>query len=665
MNRFNGHAVCVAAFLMFTTARGNAQQPAIPDTASRKPVRIEEITVTATPSRRSDPASSVSVPRLLFRAVPALNTYDRLRQVAGLEVHDQGQGPGFASNASLRGFTSDHSTDIALWIDGVPINETVNGHAEGSNDWNLMFPQAVQSIEIFKGPTSALYGNFALAGVVNVRTLERTHGTEFQAQGGSYGRVEASVLSGWDKEHSGGVLALRGVREAGWRPNSGYQLGQGHFRVNRDLSSTTTMDAGVELYAAGWDSPGFLTAGQFDAGEFDHVTDPSDGGFKRRAQERVSVRAVSGPRVWRSTAYATQARWQLFLTTPPEGGTTEGSGSELEEEDRRFGFGATTALTWVGRNTEFTVGAEGRWDHADYENWFVTHRVRDSAQDLIGATQASGAVFLQSAGQIVPWLRFSAGGRVDLLNARVTPDGAERATATRALVSPKVGLLARLPCEIAVYANLSRGFRQTDGVIRDPDLPFITAWSYETGLKLDRDRFSATAAVFRMDVSNEQTFDPITLASVSGGASRRQGLELSLQSSLGSLARLRTDWTFVDAKYRRLVSEDGDTLSGARVFNTAKYIGSAVLDLEPPQTPWRLQVGGNVVGPYSPFDAPGESEPAYVLFHATGEYSLRRIVISVGIRNVLNRRYVELKAGDFIVPGQPRTVTVGLRYTTP
>ena len=191
----------------------------------------------------------------------------------------------------------------------MPINEPVNGHAEGYNDWSLMFPQAVQSIEIFKGPTSPLYGNFAMAGVVNVRTLERTGRTEFQASGGSYGQIDASLLSGWDREHSGGVVALRGMREEGWRPNSGYKLGQGHLRGVRDLSATTTIDAGVELYAAGWDSPGFLTTDQFAAREFSHISDATDGGFKHRAQERVSLRVLSGSRLWRSTVYATQGRW--------------------------------------------------------------------------------------------------------------------------------------------------------------------------------------------------------------------------------------------------------------------------------------------------------------------------------------------------------------------
>ena len=149
-----------------------------------------------------------------------------LRQTAGVEVHLQGQGPGFASDASLRGFSSDHSTDLALWVDGVPINEPVNGHAEGYNDWSVLFPGGIQDIDVIHGPTSALFGNFALAGVVNVRTLERMRGTEVTASGGSFGRAEAMVLTGFDRgREGGGVLGAHFQREDGFRPNSRYDFG--------------------------------------------------------------------------------------------------------------------------------------------------------------------------------------------------------------------------------------------------------------------------------------------------------------------------------------------------------------------------------------------------------------------------------------------------------
>src|ERR1043166_141317 len=512
-------ALARAAVLLCTgTPLLAAQQPQPADTALGKPARIGEITVTAAPAPRSDAASSASVLAAVWRAAPALNPYDRRRQVAGLEVHDQGQGPGFASDASLRGFSSDHSTDLALWIDGVPINEPVNGHAEGYNDWSLMLPQAIRSIEVFKGPTNPLYGNFAMAGAINVRTLERARGTNADLAAGAYGRGEGAGLSGWDRGGSGGVVALRGLREDGWRPHSGYQLGQAHLRAVRDLSARTTLDAGVELYAAGWDSPGFLTAEQFAAGDFRRVSDPTDGGFKHRAQERVSLRVVGGPALmWRSTLYATQGRWQLLLTTPPEGGTTEGSGSQLEEEDRRYGLGGTSALTWAGGGAEVTLGVEGRWDHSDYQNWFVTARRRDSAQDLVGAAQASGALFLQSSEELGPHLRLSLGGRVDARQARVTPTGGELATDTRAVGSPQAGLLAHSSRGVDLYANVSRGFRQSDGVIRDPRLPFITAWSYEAGLKLDRGPVTASAAGFGMDRSEEHTYELPSRCGISQG----------------------------------------------------------------------------------------------------------------------------------------------------
>ena len=88
MKRIYGPALAAVALLALSAGNGAAQQPVTPDTTARKPSQLDEITVTAAPARRNEPASSVSIPRLLFRAVPALNSYDRLRQVGGLEVHD-------------------------------------------------------------------------------------------------------------------------------------------------------------------------------------------------------------------------------------------------------------------------------------------------------------------------------------------------------------------------------------------------------------------------------------------------------------------------------------------------------------------------------------------------------------------------------------------------
>jgi len=656
----------VLAALLLLPVSLPAQQDSVHqhgDSLSRQPHQLHEITVTTTPVLRHDPQTAVQVTRDEFLRVPAIDTYDALRQTAGLEVHEQGQGPGFASDAALRGFSSDHSTDLALWIDGVPMNEPVNGHAEGYNDWSVLFPQAVRDITVTAGPTSPLFGNFALAGAVNVRTLERMSGTSGDLSGGSYGRLDGSILSGFDGEHSGGVFGLRGVREDGWRPNSGYHLGQGHARVVRDLSETATVDAGVELYGAGWDSPGFLTVDQFDRGAFDSVSNPTDGGFKRRAQERVSLRVVTpGGLVWRSTLYSTQGRWQLFLTIPPEGGAGEGTGSQTEEEDRRYGFGATSAATLTLGRSEVTLGGEGRWDHSHFENWLTTNRIRDSAQILVVARQVSGALFVQTSTDVGPHLRLSLGGRYDVLGTRSTPDGEVPLADTKGVFSPKIGALYHLKRIADIYANVSRGFRQTNGVIEDPSLPFITAWAYETGIKVDTRAIQASVAFFRTEVSDEQTFDPIQLISTSGGRSRRQGIDADVSARVSNVIRIRGRGTVTDAKYRQLVTEDGDTLNGARVFNTAKFVASGNVEVAPEGAIWRAGVGTNVVGPYTPFDEPGVELPTYALMHLTGGVRIGQAEVDIGVRNLLDKHYTEVRAGGFVSPGQPRSVYGTVRY---
>jgi outer membrane receptor protein involved in Fe transport len=650
----------------------SAQQPAAADSARpptdtvvAAPVHLHEVTVTAAPARREEPASATVVSAAALARVPATNPYDLLRQTAGIEVHEQGQGPGFASDASVRGFSSDHSTDIALWIDGVPNNEPINGHAEGYNDWNVLFPQAIREVDVVKGPTNPFYGNFALAGAVNVRTLERMSGTRGFASGGSHGRLEGTVLSGRDDGETGAVVGLRGVREDGWRPHAGYRMGQAHGRLLRNLSPATTIDGSVELYLTGWDSPGFLTDSQFAARRFDVVANPTDGGLKRRAQERVSLRVVSpsSPLLWRSTVYATQGRWQLFLTTPPEGGLTEGTGGQTEEEDHRYGFGATSALTWSPGKTEITLAGETRFDRSHYENYLTTDRQRDSAQVLVVARQLSAGLVLDARQDLGERLRVSGAVRYDVVGTRATPEGELTASDTRGIASPKLGALYEFPGLGGVYANVSRGFRQTDGVITDPSLPFITAWAYETGLKLDHGAVHGSVAVFRMDVSNEQTFNPLTLTSTSGGASRRQGLELSVEARPLPALELRGDWTFNDAKYRELVTEEGDTLSGTRVFNTAKYVGNVVAALAPPAAIWDLQLTANVVGPYTPFDEPGVELPAYALLHFGAGVRIAGVHTRIGVRNLTNHEYPEVRAGGFVSPGQPRSVYGGVDYT--
>ncbi|HEY5086212.1 MAG TPA: TonB-dependent receptor, partial [Gemmatimonadaceae bacterium] len=338
-------------------------------------------------------------------------------------------------------------------------------------------------------------------------------------------------------------------------------------------------------------------------------------------------------------------------------------------------FGLTSALSYTSQHMDITLGTEGRFDHARYMNYFTTGRVRDSVDALFTGRQLSGALFLQAGFDAGQYLRLNLGARYDAIGTQSTPDtaGGVPASATHGVLSPKLGALLHLTNSLGLYANASRGFRSSDGVLVDPTLVPITVWAYETGLKLDLNAVAASAALFRMNVSNEQTFNPLTSGSVNGGSSRRQGVELDLRTTLVAHTALSADWTFDDARYTHETLPQGDSpgnpvnLSGLHVYNTARYVGSAALDIAPtaviPKATWILRVSGNWVGPYSPFDEPGVVLGAYGLLHlSTRAHVSARTVLDAGVRNVLNRAYPELVAGHIVAPGEPRSAYVGLTY---
>jgi outer membrane receptor for ferrienterochelin and colicin len=63
---------------------------------------------------------------------------------------------------------SDESARTLVLIDGVPKNKMSGGFV----NWSMINSDEVERIEITKGPVSALYGNNAMSGVINIITKE-------------------------------------------------------------------------------------------------------------------------------------------------------------------------------------------------------------------------------------------------------------------------------------------------------------------------------------------------------------------------------------------------------------------------------------------------------------------------------------------------------------
>jgi len=116
---------------------------------------------------------------------PTTTPSDILRLIPGLFIA-QHQGGGKADQIFLRGFDADHGTDVAVFIDGIPVNFVSHGHGQGYADLHWLIPEMVDHVEVYKGPYFVQFGDFKTAGAVNIVTKRRDKDTTFTITGGSY-----------------------------------------------------------------------------------------------------------------------------------------------------------------------------------------------------------------------------------------------------------------------------------------------------------------------------------------------------------------------------------------------------------------------------------------------------------------------------------------------
>lgn len=102
---------------------------------------------------------------------PVNSSQEILRKVPGLFI-GQHAGGGKAEQIFLRGFDIDHGTDIAISVDGMPVNMVSHAHGQGYADLHFVIPETIEKIDFGKGTYCANKGDFATAGYVAFQTKE-------------------------------------------------------------------------------------------------------------------------------------------------------------------------------------------------------------------------------------------------------------------------------------------------------------------------------------------------------------------------------------------------------------------------------------------------------------------------------------------------------------
>jgi len=198
------------------------------------PILINEVLITATRTKRKIidvPAQAELVKKSTIENFPINNIDDVLKSVSNVYVNRSWGIFSKNSSVTMRGLEGSDRT--LIMVDGVPKNK-ISG---GSVNWHNINPDNIERIEIIKGPSSALYGNNAMGGVINIitKTPEKPIQGSVKVFGGEYNVFGGSVnLMGTEVKDSKGFY---------WGYNGFYRQGDGYiFELpeNRDMTDVAT-----------------------------------------------------------------------------------------------------------------------------------------------------------------------------------------------------------------------------------------------------------------------------------------------------------------------------------------------------------------------------------------------------------------------------------------
>ena len=174
---------------------------------------LDGIVVTTSPTPRSIEAVSSHVTVLSgqeLRAEGISSVSDALRREASLDIVRSGSFGGQTS-LFLRGGESDHTLVL---VDGVQVNEP-----GGFFDFSSLTTDNVERIEVVRGPSSALYGSDAVAGVIHIvtRVGRGPPRVRTSLETAYYSEPRNELLDGvrWSADVAGGWRSLRVLRLVG------------------------------------------------------------------------------------------------------------------------------------------------------------------------------------------------------------------------------------------------------------------------------------------------------------------------------------------------------------------------------------------------------------------------------------------------------------------
>ncbi len=703
-------AIATGAFLVSSSPIARAQVVAVEETApeagdgSAPPpvvLRVGEVAITAARSERElldVPGNVTIIDRDTIERSGARDVPELLRREAGLFVTD-GIGSPEGVRVDGRGFNNGGGNGSSLLIlqDGRRLNEP-----DGTvMDWALVSLDRVERIEIVRGAASALYGDSANSGVVQILTKRGDGDGELTLRGrrGSYDTTTGSVFAGGSHGPLAGTLFVQGWDAENFRDRSNFESTSGAGTLRWTPSERASFELLAGLSKDDRLRPGTLTKPQVrtlgrDAkapGQDDNRDDVDETWIQAIAtlmpHERATLKFVP---YWR------EREDEAIVATPGFGGL-----SVFGTDGKTQAWGGSLQLELDAPIASFAhrvlVGGELLREDADDEQFFVSPSGVDATD--VDLERRIWSFFAQDELDLTETLLLTTGIRFD--TARYRGDATsvsefppypsftnvQPLDDDREKWSPRAALTWRFVPSTSAYVSYARGFRfpnldEAVGFTGELfDIGPQESDTYEIGFKHRGDQLSANLTFFWMRVEDEillnQEIDALFGGSVSPSGqnanidrTRHRGVELWFSWRPTTWLELYGSYTYDDTEIRKdttSISFDGMgnailvDIEGKQIPLTPRHrgtVGGLVT------VPWRwvdteLGANLNVVGErfgvndlrnefskldnYETLDLHATLRPNLAALAGFGEHV--EVALTGRVRNVLNRHFSEV-AGE-------------------
>ncbi len=612
-------------------------------------------------------ASTTRISGAEVNAIPFSRPGEALEVVPGLIV-TQHSGEGKANQYFLRGFNLDHGTDLAISIDGMPVNMPTHGHGQGYADINLLIPELIKSVSVRKGPYFADQGDFASAGAVAIDYVNKLPHNIAEMTFGSFGYRRA-LAAGSTRVGDGTLLtAIEAAKYDGpWGVPDDVRKLNGVVRYSQG-TATDGLTLTAMAYSNGWDSTDQVPQRAIDHGLVNRLgtLDPTDGGTSSRFSLSSNWAQSSGYGQTNVSAYVLRSDLRLFnnftyfLDSPI-------NGDQFSQLDGRTlgGFDARHTFDWrfAGLASQTRVGVQSRYDDihvglfkTGQRTWLST--VRDDR-----VQEGNVGLWTDTTTRWTDWLRTTVGIREDFFAGHVFGDTPENSgNAQASMASPKAGLVLGPWYKTEFYGNAGYGLHSNDirgaTITVDPSdkvtpldrVPLLVrSRGAELGIRtrLIND-LTSSLAVFVLDFDSELLFVGDAGTTEPSRPSRRVGIEWTNQYK-------PLPWMTVDLDVAQTHARFTDfDPAGARIPGAPAWVASSAITLGG-DTGWFGALKARYFGPRPLIEDDSVRSRSSLIFNARAGYRFDNgLRVQLDVLNLFNSQTNQIEYYYLSrLPGEP------------